>query len=581
MDELNSSVDEKNQLSSEMLLFVSKTARSVSEIQEGVNNVADVVSFLELLGISERVAKEKGFYSLLELSRYVYNFVEFYDENKYSSSMNRMKIVSKPHNNQTKETDKLANAKTKNSSTVKIPSLGEKLTEALSFYSPWLTAIILLNITGSSLWMVTTLPAGFNTFFISGVFLGMVLTEGIMQMFGRLLSASFAQKNLSEFKRTLFRTYVLTGIILASATSIIVLVGAVANFPLSLTLILIGAAVSVSLHRASFLIMYALKKFSSLLASYAGGFISLLSVYYLIPLEIIPDVTTRYFLSLGAAFGVLSSFSVYYHYKILKGIGPSLLNDDDLPSFYNPPAEIKNTIKSRFKVQVWESAPYFIFGTFYFVLIFVDRVLSWIFNNFLYVASNGTILPFVFNSDYHAGADLALVILIPTIIIQHVVMAPIHFAANNKLATLKISETDLLNKFLKRKYFELIVISLIASSIPALLINVFGEQLMILARGSETSLKIMQYASVANVLLSMFMANSLFITFLNKTKISAMIVCVGAAAVIIGGVILGQQGYENIIYAYLIAASIVAAASTLFAFKFIKNSGIRFLGRYS
>ena len=91
----------------------------------------------------------------------------------------------------------------------------------------------------------------------------------------------------------------------------------------------------------------------------------------------------------------------------------------------------------------------------------------------------------------------------------------------------------------------------------------------------------MQYASVANVLLSMFMANSLFITLLNKTKISAMIVCVGAAAVIIGGVILGQQGYENIIYAYLIAASIVVAASTLFAFKFIKNSGIRFLGRYS
>ena len=327
--------------------------------------------------------------------------------------------------------------------------------------------------------------------------------------------------------------------------------------------------------------MYALKKFSSLLASYAGGFISLLSVYYLIPLEIIPDVTTRYFLSLGAAFGVLSSFSVYYHYKILKGIGPSLLSDDDLPSFYNPPAEIKNTIKSRFKVQVWESIPYFVFGTFYFILIFTDRVLSWLFNNFLYIAPNGTILPLVFNSDYHAGADIALLILIPTIIIQHVVMAPIHFTANNKLATLTISETNLLDRFLRSKYIELMIITLVASLIPAVLINVFGNELMILAKGSETSLKIMQYASVANVLLSIFMANSLFITFLNKAKISAIIVFVGAVAIIVGGVILGRQGYENIIFAYLMASIIVATTSTLFVIKAIKNSGMRFLGRYS
>jgi O-antigen/teichoic acid export membrane protein len=579
LDKIISPIDEKNQLSSDMLLFIGKTARSVSEIQEGVNNVADVVSFLELLGISERVAKEKGFSSLLELSRYVYNFVEFYDENKYSN-VSRTQLVSKIQNQTDSNIHDDEKIKSSNSF-VKLPSLGEKLTEALSFYSPWLTAIILLNITGSSLWMVTTLPAGFNTFFISGVFLGIVLTEGIMQMFGRILSSSFSQKNLSEFKRTLFRTYVLTGVILAAASGIIALVGLAANFPASLTMILVGAAASISLHRASFLIMYALKKFKSLLASYAGGFISLLSIYYLIPLEMIPDVTTRYFLALGTAFGVLSSFSLYYHYKILKGIGPSLLSEENPPNFYNPPAEIKNTIKSKFKVQFWESLPYFIFGTFYFVLIFVDRVLSWIFNDFLYIASNGTALPLVFNSNYHAGADWALIILIPTIIIQHVVMAPIHHTASNKLATLKISETDKLGIFLKRKYFELIIISLIASSIPAILLNVFGEELMNLAQGSETSLRIMQYASIANVLLSIFMANSLFINFLNKAKISALIVCIGASVVIVCGWILGEQGFENIIYAYLLGAAIALIVSTLFVIKYIQNSAMRFLGRYS
>ena len=580
MNEIIPPVDEKNQVTPEMLQFVSKISRSISEIQEGVNSVADILVFLELLGISDRIAKEKGFSGLPELSRYVYNFVEFYEENKYGGHHTKMVIVNR---DQIKETNEQNSKITTNkiSSRVKIPSFGEKLTEALSFYSPWLTAIILLNITGSSLWMVTTLPAGINTAFISGVFLGLILTEGIMQMSGRLLSSSFVQKNLSEFKRTLLRTYLLVGIVLGSTTSIIILVALFTNFPPSLALILVGASVSVSLHRTSFLVMYALKKFKNLIASYAGGFVSLLSVYYLVPAEIIPDVTTRYFLSLGAAFAVLSSFAVYYHYKIIKGIGPSLLNEDNLPSFYNPPAEIKNSIKSIFKVQVWESIPYFVFGTFYFILIFTDRVLSWLFNNFLYIAPNGTILPLVFNSDYHAGADIALLILIPTIIIQHVVMAPIHFTANNKLATLTISETNLLDRFLRSKYIELMIITLVASLIPAVLINVFGNELMILAKGSETSLKIMQYASVANVLLSIFMANSLFITFLNKAKISAIIVFVGAVAIIVGGVILGRQGYENIIFAYLMASIIVATTSTLFAIKAIKNSGMRFLGRYS
>ncbi|HSB56410.1 MAG TPA: hypothetical protein VLD38_01180 [Nitrosopumilaceae archaeon] len=571
--------DKNNQITSEMLQFVSKISRSISEIQEGANSVADVFVFLELLGISDRIAKEKGFSGLSELSRYVYNFVEFYEENKYGRHNKQM--VAMPQNH-IKETNARYGETTSNktSTLVKIPSFGEKLIEALSFYSPWLAAIILLNITGSSLWMVTTLPAGINTAFISGVFLGLVLTEGIMQTSGRVLTSSFSQKNLSEFKRTLLRTYLLMGIILASTTSLIIIIGSLMNFPLQLAMILVGAMVSISLHRTSFLVMYALKKFRNLIASYAGGFLSLLGVFYLLP-DLIPDFTTRYFLSLGVAFAVLSSFAVYYHYKIIKGIGPSLLSDNNLPNFYNPPAEIKNSIKSVFKVQVWESIPYFVFGTFYFVLLFTDRVLSWLFNDFLYIASNGTVLPMVFNSDYHAGADIALLILIPTIIIQHVVMAPIHHMARNKLTTLTISDTASLNRFLRGKYVRLMIITLMSSLIPAILINVFGEELMVLAKGSETSLKIMQYASVANVLLSIFMANSLFITFLNKAKIPAVIVFIGALIIIIAGGILGRIGYEKIILAYLLASIIVSASSTLFAIKIIKNSGMRFLARYS
>ncbi len=66
-------------------IFGLKTARSIAEIQQSVNNIADVVVFLEVLGYDNNTAKKNGFENLYELAKYVYQFMDAFDD----SDMNK------------------------------------------------------------------------------------------------------------------------------------------------------------------------------------------------------------------------------------------------------------------------------------------------------------------------------------------------------------------------------------------------------------------------------------------------------------------------------------------------------------
>lgn len=623
MTAVSSQDKEKSEnLTPDALLFAEKAARSVSEIQDGANNIADIVVFLEILGYDDKVATENGFSSIMALSKHIYNFIEFYDESRYSrikqhqllakqdsnggNMINNSELLKKNYGKTllqisnvitvfgknkddsaaekaTQDGNVIVKEKKTNEGEIPIPSIRKRIAEALSLQSPWLTALLMLNITGFSLWMVQELPADITIAFISGVFLGLVFTEGPFQMFSRLLFSSYEQKNIGEFKRTMQRTYAVIGTMLIGMIGLVIITAIYFGLPLELAIISSAAAVSISLHRASFMPLYVLKKFKGLMISYAAAFLTLMAVYFLFPIDTIPtDITGRYFVSLGAAFGILGGFAAFYHYQIFKEvIGRKKVLDDSIPSFYSPPEVIYDTIKSRFSIQVWESIPYLLFGTLYFVIIFGDRVLSWMLNNHVLLASNGALLPFAFNSEYHAGADMALLVLIPVAIVQYIVIAPIHAMISNKMASMRVLELDSLNNFLKHRYSQLIFASLIATAIPALILNALGDQIIEVVRGSDASVQIMRYASVANVLLSVFIANSQFLMLLNKAKIPIIIAAGAAAIIILGGWIAGQQEPSNIVFSYLVGAAVSAGVSTLFVIRSIKNGAMQLLSRYA
>ena len=528
--------------SRESRMFAQKVARSIIEVQPNVNNTADIVVLLECLGYRKETLIQYGFADFHSLANHIYDFLDMYETRGKSKDM----FVE--------------------SFTMKVPSIQKRLAEGIGMIFPWLGSLALLFITGVSLWMAWGLPIQITTAFVSGVFLGLVITEGTLQVFNRLFLFYNVQTNVGEVKRLQRRSYYLIGSVLSATVCVLFAIGYFAEISTYLISIVVVSTVTVSLHRASYMIIYALKKLVQLIVAYTAAFASLLLVYYF-GYPIIHDNVARYFTGLMISFVALSIFSILQHHKLLKS---TTKTTGDTPHFYNPISRTDKTIKSRFGIQLWEVVSYSIYGTFYLVTMFGDRILSWFYNPL--VVREGFGLPFAFNSVYHAGADLALVILLPASIIQYAMMEPIHLHMNNMSIKIKVSQADMIRKYIQNMYKNLVLVTLLASVTTASILNLSAPYVMSHMEFSQTSMHVLQIASIANVFMSLFTANSLFLMFTNKIKSLAIIVMMSALMVLTMGMLLAGSGFENLVFAYLTASIFAGIISTVYANKVMKNA---------
>jgi len=526
-------------------IFAQKAIRSIIEVQSKINSLSDLVMLLEVLGYTNNLAKKNGFESLIDLATYVYKIIDVYDFSNYDEE------------DFTKQ------------SLVEVPSTIRRVAEGLSMMFPWLGSLVVLMLTGVSLWMIFGLPLEYATALIAGVFLGLVITEGILQSFGRLIGFYYIQTNFDEVKRIIRRNYSITGLVLAGAMGLIYGIGFYANIPLELVTITAVSTLTVSLHRASYIIIYALKKIPDLLISYSGAIAALLLVYFY-STEFLPDMITRYIVALSSAFAVLTGFAIYNHFNIIKNtsISPAV---SKTPNFYQPESLIRYTLKSRFPIQLWETMPYFLFGTLFFSMLFLDRWFSWIFNPVITTIS-GANLFMEFNSVYHSGADPALFVLLPAILLQYVIMGPIYSIMVNFNMRHKISELEKLKKIMIGFYKKTIVATLISSILMAVIFNLFATEIISLIDGSEMSLQIFRTASISNIFVSFFAANFMFMMFLNKIKIALIIVTISITILAIVGIFFAQTSFENLTYAYLASAIFSSVVSSIYLKTKLKNS---------
>ena len=544
-----SNYDNKKILTKVARIFAQKVARSIVEVQPNVNNLADIIVLLEVLGYSKNTLMKYGFKDFYEFAKHIFGFIDAYDD----ADKNKEEFL-------------------KSFYTI-IPDTKHRIVEGLSLIFPWLGSLLLLFVFGISLWMAWGLPITITTAFVTGIFLGLVITEGALQIFNRLFTFYHTQNNLCEIKRIIKRNYILISFIIAASVGALYVIAAIVHIPYSLVNVSAISTITISLHRTSYMIIYALKKIKHLIFGYCSAFAALLSVYYLLP-SFIPEVSTRYFMALSTAFVVLSILAIYHHYKIISKKSESVVTSE-MPHFFRPISVTDKTIMSRFSIQLWETIPYFLFGTFYFCMLFTDRILSWIFNP---MASLG--LPMEFNSVYHAGADLALLVIFSTSIIQYVLTGPIYSQIGNMTIDHKVSEMKKINAFLQQRYKRLLTISVISAIMTAVILNFAAPVIVFHAGGSQISIKVLHIASISNIFLSVFTANSMFITFLNRVKMIAIIAIAGTAIVGIGGTILSQLGFENIVFSYLGATIMAAITSTLYARKIMKNAGNILFSKY-
>jgi hypothetical protein len=532
--------------------FVMKAARSVAELQPKVNNVADVMVFLEVLGFTREDALRHGFDDLNDVAREVYEFLDILqtDEDVPASSRE---------------------------SYVEIPTTATRIAEGLALSFGWIGALVLLFVAGVSLWLSLVLPLAVVTVFMGGLFTGLFITAGPLAGFNRLFTFYHDQGNLAEAKRVLKRTYLEVGAVLAAAVGGLYSVAVLSGFPMGLFEIGIATLTVASTFMMVYAIIYSLKKYVHLVVSYSLAFAALIVVYFGTG-ALIPQDTSRYFLALGSAVAILSAFGLYEQFEVLSG--KSFRIGADAPAFFRPITINKSTIRSRFSVQFWETLPSYLFGTSFFLLIFGDRILSWFFNPVK--VADGTTLPFVFNSIYHAGADAALFVIFPALVIQYAMMTPIFAQVSNATLECSVGEVQGIQRFLERRYEKIMATSVLASVAVAAGLDYLYPMVMSKTAFAltPTSLQILHIASVANVLLVVFFANSIFMQFMNRMTGLAMIATIGALVVISGGLMLATTGFQNLEIAYLVAAAAVACLSTVYVLKNLKRAASMFFARY-
>jgi hypothetical protein len=534
-------------------LFLQKTARSIAEIQSNLDTIPDVVVFLEILGYNNKSATDHGFANLYDFARHVYEFVDLYSDREETRIMNE------------------------DSLRLPIPRFGTRIVQGLTLTFPWIGSLVVLFVFGVSLWLAWGMPIAVITSLIVGVFLGLLASDGPMQMFQRLFIFHYGQGNIPEARRALSRSYLLVLALAGVVSSILFIAGRLESIPFEYTELAVIAAVSILIHRVSYVVVYALKKFGALVLSYTAGFTVLVAFYYL-AYNLVPLTLNRYLDALGLAFATLCVLPIYYAARVYTSKYPILAGSDWRQSF-NPMIVNSKTIRSRFEVQFWENLPLYAFGTLFFATLFGDRVLSWYFNP-SHVA-NGIVLPLVFNAVYHIGADVALIVVFPAAVLQYAMMTSISEELSNLQMTISVGEGKQIDRFIKNRYWSVFLVTVAASAAVAFVLLFFGPRIIASIGGTTPSVEILRIAALSNIGVAIFMANSIFLIFVGKTKQLVAIAGAGLFVLAFAGVFFGRIAFEDIVIAYGMAAIVTASCSTIAAVDALEKAGSLYFSRYS
>ena len=528
--------------------FLLRTAKSVSEIQSNINNLADVLVFLEVLGYGAKTVRERGFKDMRDLARQVYEVIDYYNPRSVKGSAPLL---------------------------YRLPRVSRRLLEGLALAAPFLMMLPMVFVFGVSLWMDWRLPLGPLTGLALGVLVGMLTSEGHVWMFSRLLQFYHSQSNLAETRRVIKRSYSFFALILGATVAMLFATASLTKVPIELFAIAAVATVTMSVHRFSFTVVYTLRKVSLSVLAYGAAFAALLSVYFLTP-DMIPDPVTRYFASLGVAFLVLSVAAIY---STRKAYAPSTSSlNVERPNFFKPLFINKQTLHSRFDIQLWENSPYYLYGAFFIIMLFGDRILSWFYNPDHVVG--GQTLPLVFNAPYHMGADIALFVVFPIGLVQYVMGGHMFEMLHNLSLESPSTDPGVLDKFVRRRYLLTLSASVIISGAMAAILVLLAPWTMGWLSTAPVSSNIMRVAALGNVFLAVFTVNSSFIILLNRPKALAAIALVGASIVGLGGGILGQLGFQDIVFAYLGSCVTAAILSSLVLKRLMRRPGSLFLARF-
>ncbi|HLR31399.1 MAG TPA: hypothetical protein VK074_02850 [Fodinibius sp.] len=428
--------------------------------------------------------------------------------------------------------------------------------QGLLFSLPLISQILALFIFRYSLWAWLEFNEAQATLVAFGTITAFVVTGGFIQVLGHSISSYISSDNyFLAFESS--KKIVKAGITGVSAVCFIIVVTnlIIPFYPWPIVLLAVIYTLLISLLLLTSGVLFALKRRLSILIIIVAGTLLVIvnrEIFHL-------SIYLSQWLAMSVTSLLLAGYSWLYFRRTIRK------NQEDGASQSLPDIEVRNFINYR----------YFIYGTGYFLFIFMDRLLAW--------STGEPPPPFIlwFNTPYEIGMDWALITLILS-------FAMLEYSVNIFSRALKplqenvwFRELDRFNTYFKRLYFKQLLL-IIVTGLISIAVTYYAVSSLIVYQDTIPEVrdfftnfmttKVFWIASISYLFLNIGLLHCLFFFTLSKPAFAMHSILAGLAVNFTVGFICSRVISLEYATLGLLAGSIVfAVVSGLIARTFFKR----------
>jgi hypothetical protein len=430
--------------------------------------------------------------------------------------------------------------------------------------------LLALYLGGISLWTADPdkagpIPAFLATSIAVGVVISFIVTGGVQQVFSFRMSFYRLQDNLPLARKEAVRGYWVGFLAIAIAATIFMLMSGISIVsPLQFTLYTVLFLILLGGYRILVTPLYSYRKFVLIAIGLAISLTSLYATYYTLkalgvlnPYDvIIAQVVALTILNVITALECLHS--------ILREKRHAIQNLQN-QSIYHKPVPLKNVKQPRLSVVFIEMLPLYLFGTMFYVLLFSDRLTSWI-------SASGPIL-LVYNASYQFGADIAMLVLIPLTGLVYYFLEGLAELLQNESSKTNITNRTELKVKVYRYVAKMFAITGLAAAGCVAVLWQYADQIVQMTNGQPESVLVLRVGLIAYSLFAFFLANT-FISFSFRRYTTPALLLVLATVAGLGANVMGSHWIEswNPIYGLLASIILVTSISTINTINFIRQT---------
>jgi len=508
-----------------------KLARSVLEASPTAKDEVECAVILESLGFGEEFSKRNGYLNTFDMAR------EVYEASLYlkASSMHL-----------------------KEGLTVRTAKAGfkEVFVGGLIYNTTWLVFLFFILAFGVAPFAARLLPLEVATMLSLSVIISFVVTGGLQQFAAWKVIFYTLHRNY-PLAKYVFKSTMVLGFFLLAVSGVVVsaLTLWFQILPVNLALELILSTLLIGAFRLWMIPILALRCYKGMLVVVAAMVVALSIGYgfFSFSYQQIRVVQTITVLT-----GVATAFLVS---RRLMDFSRFISEVEDVPPFYSRPVPPTKVKPPRLSVMMFRGWDNLVYGSFYFVFLFADRILA--------ALAGGNLQ---YNAQYHMGADLALLLIIVASLVRFSRIHPFTRLAEMESRRLHLHSSGKMSRFLSAYYTRMMLLTGAITAVAASILLVFSPQIIALVGGSAHSVDVFRIAVLANIFFSLFATNAVYTMTMRRLGVPSLILVIGTILHLgLSSILLAGLSTIGIAYSYLASSVALFVLSTVYVIRLNKK----------